>query len=116
MQLNTNSQVLQCIDEGMNSIGSAGRQTVYWYLARKRDLMREGIPDHPSEFLEALRNLFGQGAGILEKTIVRELKQGFNITLGENLAEVLSLIKRKNSSTEDTYLRTGAAAKSRLED
>jgi hypothetical protein len=117
MQLNTNSQVLACIDEGMNSIGSAGRQTVYWYLAKKSDLKREGIPDHPSEFLEALKNLFGQGAGILERTIMRELKQGFNITLGENLAEVLSLIKRMDSSIGNNHLRTGAAAtKSRLED
>jgi hypothetical protein len=92
-----NLKVLGCIDTGLGSIGMAGREAVYWFLAQKLGLKREGIPDHSNEFLEALKNLFGQGAGILEKTIVRQLRETFNITLGENLGEVLALIKRRDS-------------------
>ncbi len=57
-----------------------------------------------------------QGAGILERTIIRQLRQTFNVTFGENLTEVLALVRRKDSSTAaDTHLRTGSA-KSSLED
>jgi hypothetical protein len=72
---------------------------VYWYLSQKRSLKIEDVPESPVVFLDALKTIFGQGAGILERTIVRELKHEFNITLGENLVEVLSLVKHKVSSS-----------------
>ena len=93
-----NFRVLQCFDSGLDSIGGTGKKVVYWYLAQKRHLIREKVPDNPAEFLEALKGLFGQGAGILERTIVRELKKSFNITLSEGLVEVLALIKQKDQS------------------
>ena len=111
-----NIQVLQCIDVGMDSLGGTSKHIVYWYLAQKRNLTRDGILDDPNAFIEALRTLFGQGAGILERTIIRQLRQTFNVTFGENLTEVLALVRRKDSSTAaDTHLRTGSA-KSSLED
>ena len=111
-----NMQVLQCIDVGMDSLGGTSKHIVYWYLAQKRNLTRDGILDDPNAFIEALRTLFGQGAGILERTIIRQLRQTFNVTFGENLTEVLALVRRKDSSTAaDTHLRTGSA-KSSLED
>lgn len=109
MESESNLKVLRCIDEGLSSIGTAGRQSVYWYLAQKLDLKREKIPDHPGDFLDALKKLFGQGAGILEKTIVRQLRQTFSITLGEDMGEVLALIKGKGSSrVMSSNLRTGS--------
>ena len=111
-----NIQVLQCIDVGMDSLGGTSKHIVYWYLAQKRNLTRDGILDDPNAFIEALRTLFGQGAGILERTIIRQLRQTFNVTFGENLTEVLALVRRKDSFTAaDTHLRTGSA-KSSLED
>jgi len=123
-----NMQVLQCIDVGMDSLGGTSKHIVYWYLAQKRNLTRDGILDDPNAFIEALRTLFGQGAGILERTIIRQgagilertiirqLRQTFNVTFGENLTEVLALVRRKDSSTAaDTHLRTGSA-KTSLED
>jgi hypothetical protein len=111
-----NSDISQCIDAGLDTIGASSKKIVYWYLSQKRDLKRESIPDNPRIFLEALKTLFGQGAGILEKTIMRELKQAFNITLGENLSEVLALVIRKDSSSiSGDHVRTGSVG-SRLED
>jgi hypothetical protein len=94
-----NPDIYQCIDAGLDTIGTSSKRIVYWYLSQKRNLSREKIPDNPTVFLDSLKTLFGQGAGILERTIIRELRQAFNITLGENLEEVLALIKRKSSSS-----------------
>ena len=110
MESESTVKVLRCIDEGLSSIGTAGRQTIYWYLAQKLDLKRETIPDHPNEFLSALKKLFGQGAGILEKTIVRQLRQTFNVTLGDDMGEVLALIKGKEPpKVMSNHLQAGSA-------
>jgi hypothetical protein len=69
------------------------------HLLRVRKLHEEEIPDKPKEFLEALREVFGQGAGILEKMIVRELKKAFNVTLGDDLCEVLDLVKQSRGAS-----------------
>lgn len=91
------TSILQCFNDGLDSIGSVSRRIVYMHLLQVRKLREEEIPDKPKEFLEVLKELFGQGAGILEKTIVRELKQAFNVTLGDNLIEVLDLVKQSRT-------------------
>jgi hypothetical protein len=116
MASSLNTQVLQCIDTGMDSIGGTSKRIVYWYLAQKRSLTKDGILDDPNAFIEALKTLFGQGAGILERTIIRQLRESFNITLGENFTEVLALIRRKNlPKATGNNLRT-SSSKSSLED
>ena len=94
MQSRFDTAILDCFDAGLESIGNAPRKMVYWYLLEKFRLPREEIPENPGGFLDALRQLFGQGAGVLEKTIVKELKQKFKITLGDDLVEVLSLVRQ----------------------
>lgn len=92
------SEILQCFNAGLDSMGSVSRRIVYTHLLQVRKLREEDIPEKPMEFLEVLRELFGQGAGILERTIVRELKRAFNITLGDDLSEVLGLIKQSRGA------------------
>ena len=105
-----NAQVLECVDAGMDTIGGTSKRIVYWYLAQKRSITRDGIVDDPNAFIDALKTLFGQGAGILERTIIRQLRQTFNVTFGENLTEVLALIRRKDSPIGTSgNLRTGSA-------
>jgi hypothetical protein len=94
MQSSLDTAILDCFDAGLESIGNAPKKMIYWYLLEKFRLPREKISENPGGFLDALRQLFGQGAGVLEKTIVRALKQKFKITLGEDLVEVLSLIRQ----------------------
>jgi hypothetical protein len=108
--------ISRCIDAGLDTIGASSKKVVYWYLSQKCNLNREDVPENPLIFLDALKTIFGQGAGILERTIMRELKKAFDVTLGESLAEVLSLIKRKGSSSITANHFQGSSAKSRLED
>lgn len=107
-----NPDISQCIDAGLDTIG-ASKKVVYWYLSEKRNLEREKIADNPAVFLETLRTLFGQGAGILERMIVRQIKQAFHLTLGENLEEVLALVKEKDSiAVKSGRLQTGLSKSS----
>ena len=110
-----NLKVLQCFDAGLDSIGKAST-VVYGYLFQTRNLNREKIVNNPTIFLEALRSLFGQGAGILERMIVRELKRAFHLTLGDSLVEVLSLVKGKTTSPVGGVLSHSGSTRSRVED
>jgi hypothetical protein len=103
-------EISRCIDAGLDTIGASSKKIVYWYLSQKRNLKVEDVPENPVIFLDALKTIFGQGAGILERTIVRELKHEFNITLGENLAEVLSLVNHKVSSSDaSNHVHSGSS-------
>jgi hypothetical protein len=90
---------LKCIDSGLGVLGDVSRQLVYSYLAQNQ-LIREAIPDEPWKFTEALKNLFGRGEEILERTIVLELKRTYGIASnGGMLVEILAAMRlRKGSS------------------
>jgi len=108
-----NPDISQCIDAGLDTIGASSKKVVYWYLSEKRNLEREKIAGNPAVFLETLRTLFGQGAGILERMIVRQIKQAFHLTLGENLEEVLALVNEKDSiAVRSGRLQTGLSKSS----
>lgn len=99
-----NLKVVECVDRGLGALGEAARRLVYWFLDSKNHLKKDQIPDKPVEFVGALKSLFGQGAGLLEKRITKELEQTFNLILGgEGLADTLELIraKRQSSLTRD---------------
>ncbi len=68
------SNVLRCIDSGLDVLGPASKEVVYHYLAQ-RQLSRERIPDEPWKFTEALKSLFGRGEEVLERSIVMELRR-----------------------------------------
>jgi len=93
-------KVTECVDRGLGALGEAARRLVYWFLDSKIHMKKDQIPDEPVEFVGALESLFGQGAGLLEKRIIRELEQTFNLILGgEGLAETLVLIRAKRQSS-----------------
>ena len=106
MDSDVNLKVLQCVDAGLDSLGKAS-SVVYWYLTQKSGLERDSIPDDPKVFVEALKTLFGQGAEILERVIVREMEQAFKITTKGRLVEALSVLREKSqpSSTSPTEAR-----------
>jgi hypothetical protein len=103
------SSILKCIDSGLDVLGDVSKQVVYSYLAQNQ-LSREMIPDEPWKFTETLRNLFGRGEEILERTIVMELKRTFDITTGGGmLVEILAAVRLRKGSVEqhrETHGRT----------
>ena len=63
----------ETIDNVFSSLGIASRQGIYGYLEKECGLKRNGIADHIMEFSEALEQIFGRAAAILEIQIMKEL-------------------------------------------
>jgi len=83
-----NRMLLEAVDEGFLALGNELRQAVYRYLEARRGLKREELPDRLEEFSKALEGVFGVGAHVLEKVILKRLytRLGLEFNEGEGLS------------------------------
>jgi hypothetical protein len=74
--------VLESVEEVFSCLGKNCKQAIYHYLESKCAIPRNEIPHRAQEFSEALQNLLGPGAGLIEIEIMKKLScrvPGFKI-------------------------------------
>ncbi len=86
-------KILACIDRGLNHLGDSVKYVIYWHLEHRFGLKREKIPDRPEDFIRGLEAIYGAGASIIEKGIVREISREFGIE-AEDLVEAVKKAKK----------------------
>jgi len=64
---------MEAVDEGLKSLGESGRHMVFYHLERSYSIKRQDIPKKPEAFAEGLKKIFGEGATVLEKIIIKKL-------------------------------------------
>ncbi len=78
--------LLQCIDNALTKFGEGVRKSIYYYLKRDFGLDKESIPRKLHDFQKALTSIFGeQGAKIIERMILTELKNTLQLESQRNL-------------------------------
>lgn len=65
--------LIEAVDEGLLTLGESGREAVYFHLNNTYSLKKENVPDKPQAFDEALRKIFGVGADVIERSVVKKL-------------------------------------------
>ncbi|MEM3731259.1 MAG: hypothetical protein QW667_03855 [Candidatus Bathyarchaeia archaeon] len=65
--------LLEAVDEGLLILGDSGRKAIYFHLQKLHSLKREDIPNNPEAFAKGLREIFGVGAEVIEKAIIKVL-------------------------------------------
>jgi hypothetical protein len=65
--------LLEAVDEGLLTLGESGREAVYFHLQNLCGIKKEEIPDKLGEFANGLRRIFGLGAAVIEKAIIKSL-------------------------------------------
>jgi hypothetical protein len=63
----------ETVDNVFSSLGTICRQAIYDYLEKKYELKKNDIADHIMEFSEALEQIFGGAAALLEIQIMEKL-------------------------------------------
>ena len=61
----------EAIDKGLSSLGDSEKQALYSYLERTFSLEKLDIPNKIGEFANAIEEIFGLGAKILEIQIIK---------------------------------------------
>lgn len=65
--------LLEAVDEGLSSLGEEPKQVVYSYLEDFFQIEREDIPHQIDEFADAVEEIFGCGAKLVEIEIMKRL-------------------------------------------
>lgn len=68
-----NEVLVEAVDEGLLMLGESGREIVYYHLQHSYGLRKENIPDNVEIFAECIRKIFGSGAVVIERSIVKSL-------------------------------------------
>lgn len=73
--------LLVAIDEGLNQVlGNITTKSIYCFLEQKCHMKPEDIPNNLEKFQVTLKEIFGTGALIIEKTIMENLYSQFSST------------------------------------
>jgi hypothetical protein len=77
--MNFEKILLEAIEESFCELGESGKQTVYYHLEKEYTLRKQDIPHRIEDFTEALEDIFGLGAKLLEIKIMKSLftKMGY---------------------------------------
>jgi len=64
---------MEAVDESLKSLGESVRHMIFYHLENTYSVKRQDIPKKPEAFAEGLEKIFGVGALVLEKIIVKTL-------------------------------------------
>ncbi len=92
----SDKQLLDCIDKAFDTLGESVKQVVFWNFERMFKLKRAEIPDQPERFVEAIRSMFGPGASIIERNILREISNSLQLTNFETRELAIVITKARN--------------------
>ncbi|MGQ9565322.1 MAG: hypothetical protein ACUVT5_02100 [Candidatus Bathyarchaeales archaeon] len=85
--------VLEAVDEGLSVLGESSKQAVYFHLAKTFHIRKDEIPKKIEEFDEAMKKIFGLGAGFLEILIMQRLYRKVDGSLDWDEAKDLTLVE-----------------------
>jgi len=96
--------LLDAIDEGFKILGEGVSDVVYYYLKEDYGLDRSNITKKHETFTKGLENLFGVGAAIIEREILKKLyaklglkyEEDSNKTYTEHIKLVYKIYRRKS--------------------
>jgi len=85
--------LLQCVDRGLDAFGSNMKQAVYWTLMSKEAISSDKILSNPEAFVRALKEIFGNGFPLAERSIVKEMKKTFELSKPTSSYHILDVFE-----------------------
>ncbi len=64
---------IEAVDEGLGTLGESGKHMIFFHLDKSYSVKKHEIPKKPEAFARGLERIFGAGASVLEKLILRSL-------------------------------------------
>jgi len=107
-KLDFDKTLLEAVDRALIAFGESPRRAIYYRLNRSFKLQREDIAEDTDEFSNALNTIFGPGAEIIEKLIVKNLYDKLKLSFEERtcfeFVDYISLA-RENAKREQQCLK-----------
>jgi hypothetical protein len=96
--------LLQCVDRGLDAFGSNMKQAVYWQLMSKEAISSDRILSNPEAFVRTLKEIFGPGYPLAQRSIVKELKRTFELKMpasSYNILDALEIVSKDITETTE---------------
>ncbi len=77
---------IEAVDEGLETLGESGKHMIFFHLDKSYSVKKNDIPKKPEAFARGLQKIFGAGASVIEKLILKSLysKLGLECEYAEN--------------------------------
>jgi hypothetical protein len=82
-KLEFDKTLLEAVDHALLSLGESPRKAIYYHLDKSFKLHKEEIPADTCEFSQALNAIFGPGAEVIKRIIVKNLYGKLNLDFEE---------------------------------
>jgi hypothetical protein len=107
-ELDFEKVLLEAVDWGLSSLGESSKSAIYFHLRENFNVKREDIPSNMEAFVDALKGIFGPGAGFLEILIAKKLRERAQEALELQSCVSLTLTEYVASARKDLLLKSGA--------
>jgi len=99
--------LLQCVDRGLDAFGTNMKQAVYWTLMSKEAISSDRILSNPEAFVRALKEIFGNGYPLAERSIVKEMKKTFELNMptgSYNILEAFGIVSKDITDVSESVI------------
>jgi len=73
VKLDFDKLFMEAVDDSLSVLPMSGREMLFFHLERSASIRKHDIPKKPESFIAALEQIFGAGAWVLEKLILKNL-------------------------------------------
>jgi len=95
---------MEAIDEGLGTLGESGKHMIFFHLDKSYSIKKHEIPKKPEAFAKGLEKIFGAGASVLEKLIVKSLCSKLELKYEDiesrPFADYVKYVKEANDTRE----------------
>jgi len=95
---------MEAVDEGLETLGESGKHMIFFHLDKSYSIKKHEIPKKPEAFAKGLEKIFGAGASVLEKLIVKSLCSKLELKYEDiesrPFADYVKYVKEANDTRE----------------
>ncbi|KPV63716.1 MAG: hypothetical protein AOA66_0672 [Candidatus Bathyarchaeota archaeon BA2] len=113
---------IEAVDEGLTVLGESGRQMIFFHLENSYSIKKHKIPKKPEAFATGLEKIFGAGASVIEKLILKSLYSKLGLKYEDReerpFAEYVNEVKEADDAKEakqDNRRRSSSSNRQSLE-
>ena len=64
---------IEAVDEGLETLGESGKHMIFFHLDKSYSIKKHQISRRPEAFAKGLEQIFGAGATVLQRLILKSL-------------------------------------------
>jgi hypothetical protein len=98
--------LLDAVDEGLLILGESSRKAIYFHIQNITSLKKEDVPSNLEKFAEGLEKIFGEGAKVIERAIVKNLCRKLGVNYEENKGDAFMFADSINRIIEIANLKS----------